>query len=421
MRADADSIMEKIAAAARDSARTMAAASGGIKNRALEFFADAVSENRAKIQSANAADLSAARRDGLADSLIDRLDITDSRMNAMREGILQVAALPDPVGSISEIHSRPSGIRVGKMRAPLGVIAVIYESRPNVTADAAALCLKAGNAVILRGGSEAMQSNLAIGECLFIALGKAKLPTAAAQVVPSSNRELVGQLLKMRDYIDLVIPRGGKGLIERVARESSVPVLKHLDGNCHVYADADADMEMAIAVADNAKTNRFGVCNAMETLLVNKSIAPIFLPRIAEVFRAKKVEMRGCPQAKKIIGEDCKAAEESDWREEYLAPIIAIRVMDNFDDAVAHINHFGSRHTDAIITNNLRNADRFLREVDSSSVMVNASTRFADGFEYGLGAEVGVSTDKLHARGPVGLIGLTSEKYVVFGDGHIRA
>ena len=421
MRADADSIMEKIAAAARDSARTMAAASDGIKNRALEFFADAVSENRAKIQSANAADLSAARKDGLADSLIDRLDITDSRMDAMREGILQVAALPDPVGSISEIHSRPSGIRVGKMRAPLGVIAVIYESRPNVTADAAALCLKAGNAVILRGGSEAMQSNLAIGECLFIALGKAKLPTAAAQVVPSSNRELVGQLLKMRDYIDLVIPRGGKGLIERVARESSVPVLKHLDGNCHVYADADADMEMAIAVADNAKTNRFGVCNAMETLLVNKSIAPIFLPRMAEVFRAKKVEMRGCPQAKKIIGEDCTAAEESDWREEYLAPIIAIRVMDNFDDAVAHINHFGSRHTDAIITNNLQNADRFLREVDSSSVMVNASTRFADGFEYGLGAEVGVSTDKLHARGPVGLIGLTSEKYVVFGDGHIRA
>ncbi|MGD8617192.1 MAG: glutamate-5-semialdehyde dehydrogenase, partial [Gammaproteobacteria bacterium] len=350
---------------------------------------------------------------------LDRLALTQARIDAMAEGLRQVAALPDPVGAITGLDYRPSGIQVGRMRVPLGVIGIIYESRPNVTADAAALCLKSGNACILRGGSEAMHSNQAIARCIHYGLEQAGLPATAVQVVATTDRAAVGELLRLEDYVDVIVPRGGKGLIERVSRESRIPVIKHLDGVCHTYVDDHADVDKAVRVAFNAKTQRYGTCNTMETLLVAAGIAERVLPPLAELYQQQGVELRGCERTRKVLP-DIVAARESDWDEEYLAPILAVRVVDDLDAAMEHIRAHGSGHTDAIVTESISRARRFLREVDSSSVMVNASTRFADGFEYGLGAEIGISTNKLHARGPVGLEGLTTLKFIVLGDGHIR-
>jgi glutamate-5-semialdehyde dehydrogenase len=360
-----------------------------------------------------------ARAAGKDAAFIDRLTVNDKSIGQMAEGLEQVAKLPDPVGQISEWHQQPSGIRVGRMRVPLGVIGIIYESRPNVTADAAALCLKAGNACILRGGSEAVRSNLAVAACIHEGLRAAKLPETVVQVIETADRAAVGQLLSMNEYVDIIVPRGGKDLIERVMRESRIPMIKHLDGVCHVYIDESADPDKAIRIADNAKTQRYGVCNAMETLLVNEKIAPKVLPRLAKIYMDKGVELRGDEEARKLVPA-MKPAIDQDWYTEYLAPILAVRVVKDLDAAMNHIAKYGSQHTDAIVTEDEARAKRFLREVDSSSVLVNASTRFADGFEYGLGAEIGISTDKLHARGPVGLEGLTSQKFVVFGSGQIR-
>ncbi|RTZ61869.1 MAG: glutamate-5-semialdehyde dehydrogenase, partial [Gammaproteobacteria bacterium] len=356
---------------------------------------------------------------GLDAALLDRLALTPERIEGMAEGLRQVAALPDPVGEITDLKKQPSGIQVGKMRVPLGVIGIIYESRPNVTADAAALCLKSGNATILRGGSEAIHSNLAIADCIYAGLEQAGLPADAVQVINTPDRAAVGELITMSDTVSVIIPRGGKGLIERISRESTVPVIKHLDGICHVYIDDDADMDKAFAIAMNAKTHRYGVCNAMETLLVSEGAAREILPRLAQAFEEKGVELRGCEKTRAILP-DTRAATEQDWDTEYLAPILSIRVVDGIDQAIAHIHAHSSDHTDSIVTENYSKIMQFLREVDSSSVMINASTRFADGFEYGLGAEIGISTDKLHARGPVGLEGLTSQKYIVLGEGHVR-
>jgi glutamate-5-semialdehyde dehydrogenase len=404
---------------ARIAAPEVARADTETKNRALLTAAKALRRDAKKLIAANTADLITARAGGKDAAFIDRLTLTDDVIEQMAAGLEQVAKLPDPVGEISDLHQQPSGIRVGRMRVPLGVIGIIYESRPNVTADAAALCLKSGNACILRGGSESVRSNLAIAACVHEGLKASGLPEAAVQVIGTTDRAAVGLLLAMGEFVDIIVPRGGKELIERVMRESRIPMIKHLDGVCHVYIDEGADPDKAIRIADNAKTQRYGVCNAMETLLVNEKIAPKVLPALAKIYADKGVELRGDEEARKLVAAMKPAAEE-DWYAEYLAPILAVRVVKDLDAAMNHIAKYGSQHTDAIVTEDEARAKRFLREVDSSSVLVNASTRFADGFEYGLGAEIGISTDKLHARGPVGLQGLTSQKFVVFGSGQIR-
>jgi glutamate-5-semialdehyde dehydrogenase len=416
---DIQSYMHSVGREARKASRAMARAQTAAKDQALLAMANAIERAVARLLDANQRDLDAARAKGLAPAMIDRLTLNPESAASMAEGLRQIAQLPDPVGEVSELKYRPSGIQVGRMRVPLGVIGIIYEARPNVTADAAGLCLKAGNAAILRGGSEAIHSNQAIAECVHEGLRAAALPEAAVQVIETTDRAAVGELINMQEYVDLIVPRGGKGLIERVSAESRIPVLKHLDGVCHVYIDARADPDKAIRIADNAKTQRLGTCNTMETLLVHKDIAAAVLPALCRIYLAKGVELRGDARSRAIVP-DMKEASEEDWYTEYLAAILAVRVVDSLDQAIEHITVYGSRHTDAIVTEDYGRARRFLCEVDSSSVMVNASTRLADGFEYGLGAEIGISTDKLHARGPVGLEGLTSQKFVVLGDGHIR-
>ncbi|MFZ5756317.1 MAG: glutamate-5-semialdehyde dehydrogenase [Pseudomonadota bacterium] len=412
--------MTALGAAARTASRAMARAGTRQKNAALSATADAIRAARATLLAANAEDVAAARANGLDDAMIDRLTLNDTRIDAMIEGLTQVAALADPIGEITDLRFRPTGIQVGKMRVPLGVVGIIYESRPNVTIEAASLCLKSGNATILRGGSEAIRSNRALAACIRAGLSAAGLPETAVQVVDTTDRAAVGMLVAMPEYVDVIIPRGGKSLIERVSAEAKVPVIKHLDGNCHVYIDEKADLDKAERIAVNAKTHRYGVCNAMETLLVHRAVAKAVLPRLAAAYSAKGVELRGDEDTRTILGAGVKAATEQDWYEEYLAAILAVKVVGSADEAIDHINQYGSHHTDAIVTEDYTLARRFLTEVDSSSVMVNASTRFADGFEFGLGAEIGISTDKFHARGPVGLEGLTSQKWVVLGDGHIR-
>jgi len=410
--------MAGVGQAARAAAVTLARASTKAKNEALLATAARITEAAADILAANARDLAAAS--DLDAAMRDRLTLTPARVAAMAAGLKEVAALADPIGTITDLAYRPTGIQVGKMRVPLGVVGIIYEARPNVTADAAALCLKSGNAAILRGGSEAHHANQAVAACVKAGLEAAGLPAAAVQVLATTDRAAVGEMLAHPEFIDVIVPRGGKGLIERVSREARMPVIKHLDGVCHVYIDADADLDKAVAIAHNAKCQRYGTCNTMETLLVNAAIAPQVLPPLLARYRAEGVELRGCPLTR-AIDANMGAATEQDWYEEYLAPILAIRVVEDLDEAIAHIRRYGSQHTDAIVTEHLVRARRFIVEVDSSSVMVNASTRFADGFEYGLGAEIGISTDKFHARGPVGLEGLTSQKWVVIGDGHLRA
>ncbi|HHW1955728.1 TPA: glutamate-5-semialdehyde dehydrogenase [Pseudomonas aeruginosa] len=412
--------MSRLGRDARAASRLLARAATAQKNRALLGAADALDAARAELSHANEQDLAAGRANGLEPAMLDRLALTPARIDDMIEGLRQVATLPDPIGEIRDMRYVPSGIQIGKMRVPLGVVGIIYESRPNVTIDAASLCLKSGNATILRGGSEAIHSNQAIARCIQQGLAEAGLPAAAVQVVETTDRAAVGALISMPEYVDVIVPRGGKGLIERISREAKVPVIKHLDGICHVYIDVAADLDKAIRVADNAKTQRYAPCNTMETLLVHAGIAEQMLPPLATIYREKGVELRGDAATRALLGADVLEATEEDWRTEYNAPILSIRIVDGLDAAIEHINTYGSQHTDAIITENFSDARRFLAEVDSASVMVNASTRFADGFEYGLGAEIGISTDKLHARGPVGLEGLTSEKYVVFGDGHVR-
>ena len=416
---DVKQYMEQLGQRARESARTLSAAESGIKNRALLAIAETINEQREAIAKANAEDLAAGEQSGLDAALLDRLALTPARIDGMIEGLQQVAALPDPVGAISDLNYRPSGIQVGKMRVPLGVVGIIYESRPNVTIEAASLCLKSGNAAILRGGSEAIHSNQALAACIRQGLAAAGLPETAVQVLETTDRAAVGELITMPQYVDVVVPRGGKGLIERISRDATVTVIKHLDGICHVYIDDDADGDKALAIAVNAKAQRFGTCNTMETLLIAESRAEELLPGIAEALQKAGVELRGCPRTRQVLNGAVEASDE-DWATEYLAPILSIRVVAGLDAAMNHIAQYSSGHTESIVTENYTKARRFLREVDSSSVMINASTRFADGFEYGLGAEIGISTDKIHARGPVGLEGLTSQKWVVFGDGHIR-
>lgn len=416
---DVKAYMAQVGQQARAASRQIAKANTGVKNQALLAIAQAIKSQQDQLISANRLDLEQGQKNGLEPALLDRLELTPSGIEAMIEGLLQVAALPDPVGAITDLSYRPSGIQVGKMRVPLGVIGIIYESRPNVTVEAASLCLKSGNATILRGGSEAIHSNQAIAHCIRQGLEQAGLPETAVQVIETTDRAAVGELIAMPEFVDVIVPRGGKGLIERISKDARVPVIKHLDGICHVYIDAEADPEKAINIALNSKTHRYGVCNAMETLLIHATVADLILPKLAELYGEKGVELRGCEITRSILP-DCIAATEEDWQTEYLAPILAIRVVEDIDAAIDHINTYSSQHTDSIITENYTLARQFLTEVDSSSVMVNASTRFADGFEYGLGAEIGISTDKIHARGPVGLEGLTSQKYVVLGDGQIR-
>jgi glutamate-5-semialdehyde dehydrogenase len=411
--------MHEMGRRAREASRAMARADTATKNRALAAVAAAIRRERVPILAANAEDVAGARAAGKDAAFIDRLTLGDKSVEAMARGVEEVAALPDPVGEVTPFRTQPSGIRVGQMRVPLGVIGIVYESRPNVTADAAALCLKSGNACILRGGSESIRSNRAIAACVREGLRAAGLPEAAVQVVETADRAAVGELLRMNEYVDIIVPRGGKGLVQRVMDESRIPMIKHLDGVCHVYIDDRADAEKAIRIADNAKTQRYGTCNTLETLLVHEAIAPRVLPRLARIYLDKGVELRGDGAARALVPE-MTAATEQDWYTEWLAPILNVRVVKDIDQAMDHIAKYGSQHTDAIVTEDEAVASRFLREVDSSSVMVNASTRFADGFEYGLGAEVGISTDKLHARGPVGLEGLTSQKYVVLGTGQVR-
>ncbi len=407
-------------AAARKAARKLSRVDTGDKNRALHAIADALLANEARLIEANAVDLQNGRDAGLDPAMIDRLAVTAKGVAQMSEGVRQIATLPDPVGEITNTVFRPSGIQVGHMRVPIGVIGIIYESRPNVTIDAAALCLKSGNATILRGGSEAVNTNQALATCIREGLEKAGLPAETVQIVETTDRAAVSAMLGAAEFIDVIIPRGGKGLVKLVSEQARMPVIKHLDGVCHVFIDAQADMDKAQDIAINAKTHRYGVCNAMETLLVHRDVAAECLPPLAAAYAEKGVELRGCAATQVILGDAVKAATEDDWYEEYLAPILAIRVVDDIDAAIEHIETYGSHHTDTIVTENYTLARRFLREVDSASVMVNASTRFADGFEYGLGAEIGISTDKIHARGPVGLVGLTSQKYIVLGDGQIR-
>ena len=404
---------------AKAAGREVSRADAGKKNAALLAIAEQLASQTTFLAAENTKDLLAGKEKGLDAALLDRLELTPARIQAMIDGLKEVAALPDPVGAISDLNYRPSGIQVGQMRVPLGVIGIIYESRPNVTVDAAALCLKSGNACILRGGSESINSNKAIASCIAKGLATAGLPEQAVQVVETTDRSAVGELITLSDYVDVIVPRGGKSLIARISKEATIAVIKHLDGICHVYIDSHADLEKAVKIALNAKTHRYGVCNAMETLLVAESVAIKVLPELATKYKEAGVELRGCLKTCSIVP-DCIRATEEDWSTEYLAPVLSIKVVADIDEAMAHINQFSSGHTESIVTENYTLARRFLREVDSSSVMINASTRFADGFEYGLGAEIGISTDKLHARGPVGLEGLTSLKYVVLGDGHIR-
>ncbi|MDX8386525.1 MAG: glutamate-5-semialdehyde dehydrogenase [Gallionella sp.] len=416
---DIKQYMQGVGQAARAASRFMAMADSNAKNHALENIATAIMLSSTKLIDENAKDVAAAKENGLDPASIDRLTLTEKTIQGMAEGLRQIAALPDPIGEISDMKYRPSGIQVGKMRVPLGVIGIIYESRPNVTADAAGLCLKSGNAAILRGGSEAIHSNQAIAACVHQGLVEARLPETAIQVVSTTDRAAVGELITMKEYVDVIVPRGGKSLIARISSDAKVPVIKHLDGICHVYIDSEADLKKAIRIADNSKTHRYGVCNAMETLLVNADIAAKVLPDLCKIYLDKGVELRGDDEARKLVSQMTTATEE-DWHSEYLAPILSVRVVKGLDEAIDHINTYSSQHTDSIVSENYSSAMRFLREVDSSSVMVNTSTRFADGFEYGLGAEIGISTDKIHARGPVGLEGLTSQKYIVLGNGQIR-
>lgn len=416
---DIKAYMSRLGQQARNASREMGKADTGKKNLALIKIAEAIEANREQLVVENQKDLQAGQANGLESALLDRLELKPTTIDSMIEGLKQIAALADPVGGISDLNYRPSGIQVGQMRVPLGVIGIIYESRPNVTVDAAALCLKSGNACILRGGSEAIHSNQAIAACISEGLAAAGLPAEAVQVVETTDRAAVGELITMDRYVDVIVPRGGKSLIERISKDATIAVIKHLDGICHVYIDEHADLDKAVKIAVNAKTHRYGVCNAMETLLVAEGIAPKVLPLLAEQYLEKGVELRGCLKSCSLIPQ-CVRANEQDWQTEYLAPILSIRVVDGIDDAIEHINQYSSGHTESIVTEDYTLARRFLREVDSSSVMVNASTRFADGFEYGLGAEIGISTDKLHARGPVGLNGLTTLKYIVLGDGQIR-
>ena len=418
--ADVGAYMQGVGEAARAAARDVARASTGAKNAALLAIAKAIREDTVTLIAANADDVAAARSAGHDSAFVDRLTLEADTIEAMAEGLEAIAALPDPVGEITDLKYRPSGIQVGWMRVPLGVVGIIYESRPNVTADAAGLCLKAGNATILRGGSEAIRSNQAIAACVHRGLRAAGLPENAVQIVATTDRAAVGHLIADDRHVDVIVPRGGKSLIERISREAKVPVIKHLDGVCHVYIDAGADPAMAIAVADNAKTQRYSTCNTMETLLVHAAIAGRVLPALADVYRGKGVELRGCERSRALVPAMVPATED-DWYAEYLAPILAVRIVDTLDDAIAHIARYGSQHTDTIVTDHHSSAMRFVREVDSSSVMINASTRLADGYEYGLGAEIGISTNKLHARGPVGLEGLTSRKWIVLGTGQLRS
>jgi len=416
---DVKKYMAELGKNARAASRVMARADTNAKNRALTIVADLLIASKSTLLTENGKDLAAGKAAGLDDAMLDRLALNDERITGMADGLRQIAGLADPVGEISDLNYRPSGIQVGRMRVPLGVIGIIYESRPNVTADAAGLCLKSGNASILRGGSEAQHSNNAIARCIHAGLEQAGLPVHAVQVIETPDRTAVGELITMPQYVDVIVPRGGKGLIERISAESRVPVIKHLHGICHVYIHDKADRDKAINIAFNAKTHRYGVCNAMETLLVDQGIAKQVLPALAELYQKQNVELRGCERTQAIVS-GIHAATDQDWDTEYLAPILSIRIVDGLEQALQHIQLHGSGHTDAIVTEDLNIARRFLTEVDSSSVMVNASTRFADGFEYGLGAEIGISTDKIHVRGPVGLEGLTSQKYIVIGDGHIR-
>jgi len=410
--------MQTLGQQARQASRHIARATTNNKNAALQAIYRALEDNQAKVLAANAQDMANGKNNGLDAALLDRLELTPSRFAGMLEGLQQVINLTDPIGVITDLAYRPSGIQVGKMRVPLGVIGIIYESRPNVTLEAAALCLKSGNAAILRGGSEAIYSNQAIADCIQQGLIAANLPASIVQVVNTTDRAAVGQLITMPEFVDVIVPRGGKGLIERISKEARVPVIKHLDGNCHVFIEREANLHKAVIIAINAKTHRYGVCNAMETLLIDAPIAEEVLPQLAALYADKGVALRGCVRTAAML--DCPLANEQDWYEEYLAPVLAIKIVSGLDEAIEHINHYSSHHTEAIVTENYTKARRFLAEVDSSSVMINASTRFADGFEYGLGAEIGISTDKIHARGPVGLEGLTSQKWVVLGDGHIR-
>jgi glutamate-5-semialdehyde dehydrogenase len=416
---DVKKYMQGLGIAARAAAAELAAAETAQKNRALLASRDSLQAARDSLMAANNLDMERGRANGLAAPLLDRLELTAARIDTMLEGLEQVARLDDPVGSIAELKTMSSGIQVGQMRVPLGVVGIIYESRPNVTVEAASLCLKSGNATILRGGSEAIESNRAIAACLASGLREAGLPEAAVQVVETTDRAAVGELIAMPDFVDVIVPRGGKGLIRRIIEEARVPVIKHLDGVCHVYLDDAADLDMAQTIAINAKTQRYGTCNTMETLLVSEAVAASLLPRLAQAYKDAGVELRACKKTCELVP-TAVPAQESDWEAEYLGPILAVKIVADLNGAIAHINQYSSQHTDAIVTDNYTAAMRFLREVDSSSVMVNASTRLADGFEYGLGAEIGISTDKLHARGPVGLVGLTSQKYVVLGNGHIR-
>jgi glutamate-5-semialdehyde dehydrogenase len=420
---DVKQYMAEVGRKARSASRAMAAAETGIKNQALLATAAAIVASRVDLMAANEKDMVNAKANGLDAALLDRLELTDARIDGMVEGLHQVAALADPVGEITDLSYRPSGIQVGSMRVPLGVIGIIYESRPNVTVEAASLCLKSGNATILRGGSEAINANQAIARCIKQGLAATGLPEDAVQVIETVDRAAVGELITMPEFVDVVVPRGGKGLIERISKDATVTVIKHLDGICHVYIDDQADLDKAYAIAINSKTHRYGTCNTMETLLIAEAVAPDILPRLAEGYGKAGVELRGCKKTQSILAPVIStviAATEDDWSTEYLAPILSIKVVTDLDEAIEHINLYSSQHTDTIVSENYSRGRRFLREVDSSSVMINASTRFADGFEYGLGAEIGISTDKIHARGPVGLNGLTSQKYVVLGDGHVR-
>ena len=411
--------MAELGSKARTASRHIAKATTAQKNAALLNIADSIDQSREALLDANQQDMAAGKQKGLEAALLDRLELTDARLDGMLEGIKQVATLDDPVGEISDLKYRPSGIQVGRMRVPLGVIGIIYESRPNVTCEAASLCLKSGNATILRGGSEAIHSNRAIANCINSGLDSANMSEHIVQIIEMTDRAAVGELIASPEHVDVIIPRGGKGLIERITREAKVPVIKHLDGNCHLYIDASADLDKSITVAVNAKTQRYGTCCTLESLLVADSVAGEVLPRLCERYVSHDVELRGCKKTQDLIA-GVKAASEEDWETEYLAPILSIKIVEGLTEAINHINKYSSKHTESIMTESHEHAQRFLREVDSSSVMVNASTRFADGFEYGLGAEIGISTDKLHARGPVGLEGLTSRKFIVLGDGHIR-
>ena len=416
---DYQSSIKLMGKAAREASLALSSISSVKKNQALLEIAKSLDKHRQTILSANLLDMKLARSDKLETALLDRLELNNTRIDTMIESLEQVAELPDPIGETSDLETRPNGLRVGKMRVPIGVVGIIYESRPNVTIDSAALCLKSGNACILRGGSESIQTNRAMGMCIKNGLAEAGLPSSVIQVINEIDRAIVGELITMSDYIDVIIPRGGKSLIERLIQDSRIPMIKHLEGNCHVFIDRDADHQKAINIALNSKTHRYGVCNAMETLLIAKSIAPKILPKLAMEFSEKGVELRGCNQSKKIVS-NLILATESDWFEEYLGPTLAIKLVLDVDEAIEHINKYGSKHTDSIVSENISTTQKFMMEVDSSSVMTNTSTRFADGFEYGLGAEIGISTDKIHARGPVGLLGLTTEKWIVFGDGHVR-